>query len=134
MALRHLRVEARPSAAEAQRRQAELGAGPIQAALLETRGARSGQPRRTATPYFHDGDRITIIASKAGRPEHPAWYYNVRAHPDVIYGGIPFRAQLVEDESEPGGCGRWLTAYSPRLRATASGPPSRGERPRSCGA
>jgi deazaflavin-dependent oxidoreductase (nitroreductase family) len=75
-------------------------AGPIAAALLETRGSRSGQPRRTATLYFHDGDRVTIIASKAGRPEHPAWYYNVRAHPDVIYGGIPFRAELVEDETE----------------------------------
>lgn len=75
-------------------------AGPLASALLETRGARTGQTRRTATLYFHDGDRVTIIASKAGRPEHPAWYYNVRANPDVVYGGRPFRAELVEDEVE----------------------------------
>jgi deazaflavin-dependent oxidoreductase (nitroreductase family) len=75
-------------------------AGPIAAALLETRGARSGQPRRTATLYFHDGDRVTIIPSYVGRPKHPAWYYNVRKHPDVVYGGLPFRAEVVEDEAE----------------------------------
>jgi deazaflavin-dependent oxidoreductase (nitroreductase family) len=74
--------------------------GPLAAALLETRGARSGQPRRNATLYFHDGDRVTIIASKRGWQTHPAWYYNIRSHPDVIYGGLPFRAEVVEDESE----------------------------------
>lgn len=75
-------------------------AGPLPAALLETRGARTGRPRRTATLYFHDGERVTIIASKAGRPEHPAWYHNLRANPDVLYGGLPFRAELIEDEAE----------------------------------
>ena len=74
--------------------------GPVASALLETRGARTGQPRRTATLYFHDGDRVTIVASKQGRPEHPAWYHNIRKNPDVVYGGIPFRAHIVEDEAE----------------------------------
>jgi deazaflavin-dependent oxidoreductase (nitroreductase family) len=75
-------------------------AGPLAVGLLESRGARSGLPRRNATLYFHDGDRVTIIASKRGMPQNPAWYYNVRAHPDIVYGGIPFRAELVEDEIE----------------------------------
>lgn len=75
-------------------------AGPLATALLESRGARTGQARRNATLYFHDGDRVTIIASKRGWPEHPAWYYNLRKHPDVLYGGLPFRAELVEDEAE----------------------------------
>lgn len=74
--------------------------GPLAAALLESRGARTGQPRRNATLYFHDGERLTIIASKRGMPEHPAWYHNLRKHPDVRYGGLPFRAELVEDEAE----------------------------------
>lgn len=74
--------------------------GPVASALLETRGARSGQPRRTATLYFHDGERVTIIASKAGWPTHPAWYYNVCTHPDVVFGGLPFRAEVVHDEAE----------------------------------
>jgi deazaflavin-dependent oxidoreductase (nitroreductase family) len=75
-------------------------AGPLAVGLLESRGARTGLPRRNATLYFNDGDRVTIIASKRGLPENPAWYYNVRANPDIVYGGVPFRAELVEDEAE----------------------------------
>jgi deazaflavin-dependent oxidoreductase (nitroreductase family) len=76
-------------------------AGPLAAALLESRGARTGLPRRNATLYFHDGERVTIVASKRGWPTHPAWYYNLRAHPDdVIFGGLPLRAMLVQDETE----------------------------------
>ena len=69
-------------------------------ALLETRGAKSGAVRRNAVVYFHDGDRVTIVASKAGHPRHPAWFHNVRAHPDVTLAGIPMRATVVEDEAE----------------------------------
>jgi deazaflavin-dependent oxidoreductase (nitroreductase family) len=75
-------------------------AGPLATALLESRGARTGRQRRNATLYFHDGERVTIIASKRGWPEHPAWYYNLRKHPEIVYGGLPFRAELVEDEAE----------------------------------
>jgi deazaflavin-dependent oxidoreductase (nitroreductase family) len=74
--------------------------GPLATALLESRGARTGLPRRNATLYFHDGERVTIIASKRGWPTHPAWYYNLRAHPDIVFGGLPFRAELVEEENE----------------------------------
>jgi deazaflavin-dependent oxidoreductase (nitroreductase family) len=75
-------------------------AWPLRAALLETRGARTGQPRRNATLYFHDGDRVTIIPSFRGWPRNPAWYYNLRKYPDVVYGGVRFRAEIVEDEAE----------------------------------
>jgi deazaflavin-dependent oxidoreductase (nitroreductase family) len=75
-------------------------AWPLRAALLETRGARTRQPRRNATLYFHDGDRVTIIPSLRGLPRNPDWYYNLRKHPDVVYGGLPFRAKIVEDEVE----------------------------------
>jgi deazaflavin-dependent oxidoreductase (nitroreductase family) len=69
-------------------------------ALLETRGVRSGLPRATAVLYFHDGERVTIVASKAGRPGNPAWFYNARANPDVMLGGEPYRARVVEDPAE----------------------------------
>ena len=49
-------------------------------ALLETRGAKSGALRRNAVIYFHDEDRATIVASKAGAERHPAWFHNLRAH------------------------------------------------------
>ena len=74
--------------------------GPVAAALLETRGARTGLARRTATLYFHDDELVTIIASKQGRPEDPGWYHNLRRYPEVVYGGLPFRAEIVDDEEE----------------------------------
>jgi len=73
---------------------------PLPTALLETRGARSGAVRRNGVIYFHDSDRVTIVASKAGDPHHPAWFHNLRANPDVTFGGIPMRATVVEDEAE----------------------------------
>jgi deazaflavin-dependent oxidoreductase (nitroreductase family) len=72
----------------------------IPTALLETRGAKSGLVRRNAVIYFHDGERVTIIASKLGLPNHPAWFHNLRANPDVTLGGVPMRATVVADEDE----------------------------------
>ncbi len=68
-------------------------------ALLQTRGARTGLVRCNAVIYFHDGERVTIVASQAGRPGNPSWFYNARANPDVLLGGQPFRAEVVEDEA-----------------------------------
>jgi len=79
-----------------------LGMGLIlPTALLETRGARTGQARRNGVIYFNDGERVVVIASKLGAPEHPAWFHNARANPDAVrLGGQPFRAEVVEDEAE----------------------------------
>ena len=69
-------------------------------ALLETRGARTGQLRRNGVIYFHDADRVVIVASKLGLPQDPAWLHNLRANPEVNLGGQPFRAEVVTDEAE----------------------------------
>jgi deazaflavin-dependent oxidoreductase (nitroreductase family) len=69
-------------------------------ALLETRGAKSGAVRRNVVIYFHDADRVTIVASKLGYAKHPAWFHNLRAHPDVTFAGIPMRATVVGDDAE----------------------------------
>jgi len=77
-----------------------LGTGLIlPTALLQTVGARTGQVRRNAVIYFHDGDRVTIIASQAGRAGNPSWFHNLRANPDVLFGGQRFHAEVVEDEA-----------------------------------
>jgi len=69
-------------------------------AVLETVGAKTGARRRNAVIYFHDGARVTIVASNAGSPRHPSWYHNLRARPDVVFGGIPMRATVVCDEAQ----------------------------------
>jgi deazaflavin-dependent oxidoreductase (nitroreductase family) len=51
--------------------------------LLTARGAKSGKPRSTPLLYALDGDRIVLIASKAGNAKHPSWYHNLKAHPDA---------------------------------------------------
>jgi len=77
-----------------------LGTGlVIPTALLETRGARSGRTRRNGVIYFHDGERVTIVASKAGAAEHPAWFHNLKAHPDVRLNGGAYRAVIIGDEA-----------------------------------
>ncbi len=74
--------------------------GLLPTALLETRGARTGRPRRNAVIYFHDAERVTIIASKLGQPHNPAWFHNLRVHPDVRFGGQSFHAKVIDDEAE----------------------------------
>jgi deazaflavin-dependent oxidoreductase (nitroreductase family) len=69
-------------------------------ALLETTGARSGEPRRNVVIYFHDGEKATIVASKLGMPEDPAWFHNLVANPEVVFGGYRMRATVVADEAE----------------------------------
>ena len=69
-------------------------------AVLETTGAKSGERRQNAVIYFHDGERVMIVAANAGSPRHPAWYHNLLAHPDVVFGGTAMRAAVVNDPSE----------------------------------
>ncbi|MEA2167225.1 MAG: hypothetical protein QOF76_525 [Solirubrobacteraceae bacterium] len=75
-------------------------AGLLPVALLQTRGARTGEPRSNGVIYFHEGSQVILVASKVGLPNNPAWYYNARAHPDVELGGQPFRAETVDDEAD----------------------------------
>ena len=52
--------------------------------LLHTRGARSGQDRTTPLLYTPRGKGFIVVASKAGAEHNPAWYHNLRAHPDAV--------------------------------------------------
>ena len=51
--------------------------------LITTKGAKTGQLTTTPLVYNTDGDRMTIIASMAGAPKHPAWYHNLIANPKI---------------------------------------------------
>jgi deazaflavin-dependent oxidoreductase (nitroreductase family) len=49
--------------------------------LLTTVGARSGEERTSPVMYHRDGDRYVVVASKAGAPDNPRWYNNLKANP-----------------------------------------------------
>jgi deazaflavin-dependent oxidoreductase (nitroreductase family) len=56
------------------------------ALVLTTVGAKSGAERTTPVGWFPAGDDDSwlIVASAAGAPKNPAWYYNLAAHPDKV--------------------------------------------------
>ena len=49
--------------------------------LLHHVGAKSGTERVTPLGYRTEGDAWVVIASKAGAPTNPDWYYNLLANP-----------------------------------------------------
>ena len=51
--------------------------------MLKTVGARSGRPRTVPLVGIRDGDNVVIIGTNFGQPRQPAWYHNLRAHPEV---------------------------------------------------
>lgn len=58
--------------------------GGMETLELHTVGRKSGQRRSTllTTPIFDDR-RVIVVASKGGHDEHPDWYKNLAANPDV---------------------------------------------------
>ena len=58
-----------------------LGGAPV--CLVTATGKRSGKPRTMALLYLADGDDLVLIASKGGMANHPAWYHNMIANPEV---------------------------------------------------
>ncbi len=51
---------------------------------LTTLGRRSGRPRRTMLIYGKDGDHYVVVASNGGAADHPRWYENLVADPEVV--------------------------------------------------
>ena len=51
--------------------------------LLTTSGRKSGLLRTVPVMGFEDGNDRLVVASKGGSPEHPAWFLNLEANPNV---------------------------------------------------
>jgi deazaflavin-dependent oxidoreductase (nitroreductase family) len=84
--------------------------------LLDHVGARSQTRRTTPLLYIRDGDDVVVVASKGGYPRHPAWYHNLRAHPDttVQIGSrrAPFHARTANPEERARLWPKVVQAYS----------------------
>jgi deazaflavin-dependent oxidoreductase (nitroreductase family) len=74
--------------------------------LIHHIGAKSGIERVVPLVYFpEDEDRMVIVASAGGAPNHPAWYHNLKANPkiDVEVGADTFPVvaeEIVGDERD----------------------------------
>jgi deazaflavin-dependent oxidoreductase (nitroreductase family) len=74
-----------------------LGGNPM--ALMYTIGARSGEIRAIPLMYHPiDPAGIVVLASNNGQERHPAWYHNLRAHPefDILVGPEKRRVRAEE--------------------------------------
>ena len=52
--------------------------------LITTTGRKSGLQRVNPLAYLADGERYIIVASFAGAPVNPPWYYNLITNPEVM--------------------------------------------------
>lgn len=52
-------------------------------AVFTIRGRKSGKLRRVPLMRVEHDGAYALVASKGGAPEHPTWYLNVTAHPEV---------------------------------------------------
>lgn len=51
--------------------------------LLKTIGAKSGETRTKPLAYLEDGNRLLVIASYAGAPTSPPWFFNLIKNREV---------------------------------------------------
>ncbi len=76
------------------------GGGLVPVGLLTSTGAKSGKTRETPLTYVLDGDNVVLVASKAGAVTNPAWYHNLKAHPEVTFLGKNGKLSYVSREAE----------------------------------
>jgi len=60
--------------------------------IVTTRGNKSGKVRKMALMRVEHDGQYALVASKGGAPQHPVWYHNLKADPDVV---------LIQDGPEP---------------------------------
>jgi deazaflavin-dependent oxidoreductase (nitroreductase family) len=93
------------------------GSGVFPTLLLTTTGRRSGEPRMLPLIYGKTEGGYVIVASKGGFPQHPAWYLNLVAEPQVrLQVGaekLSARARTAEADERSRLWDEMVTVYSP---------------------
>ena len=75
--------------------------------LMTAKGRKSGDAITTPLVYGRNGDDYRVCGSKGGAPEHPSWFGNIKANPEVeievaTTGGTEkFKARARPIESGP---------------------------------
>jgi deazaflavin-dependent oxidoreductase (nitroreductase family) len=70
--------------------------------IVTNRGRSTGAIRKTPLMRVADGDSYVLVASRGGAPEHPLWYHNLRADPNVeIRDGVEVYSMRVRQVDDP---------------------------------
>jgi deazaflavin-dependent oxidoreductase (nitroreductase family) len=85
--------------------------------IVTNLGASSGKVRKTPVMRVEHDGRYAMVASKGGAPEHPLWYYNVRANPRVELQDGPDKQDMIAREVSGDERAEWwkraVAAYPP---------------------
>jgi deazaflavin-dependent oxidoreductase (nitroreductase family) len=85
--------------------------------IVTNRGAKSGKVHKTPVMRVEHEGRYAMVASKGGAPEHPLWYYSVRANPLVeLQDGADkrdYRAREISGDERAAWWDRAVAAYPP---------------------
>lgn len=78
------------------------GGAPV--CLLTTTGRKTGEPRTMPLLYLRDGADVVVVASKGGYSNHPQWYLNLLADPEVTVEikrvRTPMSAHVADSEAK----------------------------------
>jgi deazaflavin-dependent oxidoreductase (nitroreductase family) len=66
--------------------------------LLTTKGAKSGNIRKSPLMRVEHDGTYAVVASKGGAPENPVWYYNLVGNPEVELQDGPSKWDMVARE------------------------------------
>jgi deazaflavin-dependent oxidoreductase (nitroreductase family) len=90
---------------------------------LTTVGRRTGRERSVILGYLDDGDNLVTMAMNGWADGEPAWWLNLRAHPDarvaLARGSRLVRARVAEGDERQRLWQRWLN-IQPNLDAYAA--------------
>jgi F420H(2)-dependent quinone reductase len=85
--------------------------------LFTTTGAKSGKKRLVPLMRVEHDGHYALVASKGGAPEHPSWYHNVKAYPQLTAQDGDKVARLTARELEGDERQAWwdraVAAYPP---------------------
>lgn len=81
-----------------------LGSSGKPVIIVTNRGRKTGAIRKTPLMRVADGDSYVLVASQGGAPNHPFWYHNLKADPNVEIRDKTevhkMRVREVEDSAE----------------------------------
>ena len=69
--------------------------------IVTNQGRRTGAVRKTPLMRAVDGSNYILVASQGGAPNHPVWYHNLKAEPNVeIRDGVNVYSMRVREVPE----------------------------------
>jgi F420H(2)-dependent quinone reductase len=69
--------------------------------LVTMTGRKSGKRKTIALMYTPHGQDVLLVASLGGAPQHPVWYYNLKADPHVDIQAGSVRRRMLAREASP---------------------------------